>query len=142
MVKGTIAAVLGLLFLVAAGFVMMDQARDTSETQEEIRNRIEAYEAERGEVSDKNNPNLGKTGGGTCLRIGTADSDPTIFNLEWDGYDAEYENGLWFINQIEIGGAPEEDAAFMACGPSWLIETMAQYQQDAIKAGAQPEFGE
>lgn len=80
--------------------------------------------------------------GSSCMRLGDAYSDPTMYNLKWDGYDVDFRNGVWYFNGSPIAVAEAEDEAFTACAIPSVIDTMFQYQSDAIAAGAKPVYEE
>ena len=76
-----------------------------------------------------------------CIRIGSADTDPTLHNLEWLGITTDYESGRWIIDGEIVGTAENEDEAFDACGSVELITRIEKEQTDAINAGAEPDYG-
>lgn len=58
----------------------------------------------------------------TCIRI---DAETYGFDaLRAAGHTTDYQNNIWKIDGEPIGYAATEDSAFIACGPTELINTM------------------
>lgn len=71
----------------------------------------------------------------SCERIGPADSDPIIANLQELGYDIDYLSGLWIFEGEVVGHANAEDEGFAFCADPITLQPVSDERAEIIASG-------